>query len=215
MGKDQTQPEERSLKSTDTTTSFVSDLEDRLKSTSDALEEMHMEAAIDIATKESDDGDLTNLNSVANCLSPYVPTAASRIEAFVSWIELRGSSSTEEQGDILLDIGCGDGRICIATTKMSGKPNTLLRAFENVNTNSFKCYLSILLIYHSSGCQSFGLDVSALCVNMAREVAKEEGLSEEKCCFYQVDATEDPDLLLSGMSNLSCISFPAEAPIQM
>ena len=78
-----------------------------------------------------------NPNSVANCLSPYVPTKAARISALVSWLNLtgprkndgeptspcaenfpRGTSGVSE--DVLLDIGCGDGRVCIAASKISG-----------------------------------------------------------------------------------------------
>lgn len=33
---------------------------------------------------------------------------------------------------------------------------------------------------------------------MAREVAKEEQLSEQQCSFYQVDASINPEQLLAG-----------------
>jgi hypothetical protein len=33
---------------------------------------------------------------------------------------------------------------------------------------------------------------------MAKEVAREENLSEEQCSFYEADATIDPDVLLCG-----------------
>jgi hypothetical protein len=61
----------------------------------------------------------------------------------------------------------------------------------------------------NSGCNSIGFDVSPLCIGMARDVAKEEGLSEEQCYFHQVDATVDPDEFLAGkycftLSEVSC-----------
>jgi hypothetical protein len=33
---------------------------------------------------------------------------------------------------------------------------------------------------------------------MAKEVAREEDLSEDQCSFYEADATIDPDILLCG-----------------
>lgn len=65
------------------------------------------------AVEEPIFSDYTNPNAVRNCLSPYVPTSFERIDAFTSLTKL----STE---DILLDIGCGDGRVCIASTKTVG-----------------------------------------------------------------------------------------------
>lgn len=58
--------------------------------------------------------DYSNPNSVHNCLSPYVPSSSARIKAFVETTELHN-------GDVLLDIGCGDGRVCIASAKMAGE----------------------------------------------------------------------------------------------
>jgi cyclopropane fatty-acyl-phospholipid synthase-like methyltransferase len=52
--------------------------------------------------KETLFDDYVNPNAVSNCLSPYVPTQAERIAAFVSFACL-------EADDFLLDIGCGDG----------------------------------------------------------------------------------------------------------
>jgi hypothetical protein len=112
--------------STDNTKEFVSNLEERLRSKSDKIEELHMEAAIDAEFcgmdkgEDQGGGDSGNPNSVANCLSPYVPTKAERIAAFVSWVGLKGDSS-DGTGDILLDIGCGDGRVCTSAAKLSGE----------------------------------------------------------------------------------------------
>mmetsp|Transcript_13221 Transcript_13221/g.21903 ORF Transcript_13221/g.21903 Transcript_13221/m.21903 type:complete len:246 (-) Transcript_13221:168-905(-) len=112
---------------------FVHNLESRLKERSDQLEEVHMEAAIDAQlteviaggnpvvraaepNKEKEEAifdDYTNPNSVNNCLSPYVPSQAERIDAFCHWVKLDSS-------DVLLDIGCGDGRVCVAASKLTG-----------------------------------------------------------------------------------------------
>jgi predicted TPR repeat methyltransferase len=163
---------------------YVSSLEDRLGTRSDRLEEIHMEAAIDAQLtdtntdssaanpviappvvssaerKETLFDDYVNPNAVANCLSPYVPTQAERIAAFVSFAGL-------EADDFLLDIGCGDGRVCIAAATMAG-------------------------------CRTAGIDVSPPCIGMAKEVAKEEGLSESQCAFFEADMTMNPDILLAG-----------------
>jgi hypothetical protein len=58
------------------------------------------------------------------------------------------------------------------------------------------------------GCKSIGFDVSPLCIGMARDVAKEEGLSEEQCSFHTVDATVDPDEFLAG----KCCFISSEVP---
>lgn len=112
---------------------FVHSLESRLKERSDQLEELHMEAAIDAELTEVVGGgnpvvrapedlsqkkgaifdDYTNPHSVYNCLSPYVPSAAERIDAFCHWVNLNSS-------DVLLDIGCGDGRVCVTASRLSG-----------------------------------------------------------------------------------------------
>ena len=113
---------------------FVHDLEERLKERSDQLEEVHMEAAIDAElitvvdgggnpvvsgggakgeTQEAIFDDYTNINAVANCLSPYVPAAADRIDAFCRWVDLTSA-------DVLLDIGCGDGRVCVVASRLAG-----------------------------------------------------------------------------------------------
>jgi hypothetical protein len=120
---------------------FASNLEDRLREKSDEVEQLHMEAAIDFEFCNLDSGndgstDLSNPHSVANSLSPYVPTKAQRIENFISWINLAGSSS-ENKGDVLLDIGCGDGRVCVAASKISGKFGTAIYSFR-------KCLRNIL-----------------------------------------------------------------------
>jgi SAM-dependent methyltransferase len=106
---------------------YVARLEERLASRSDELEEVHMEAAIDAmlivprANATTGDSnfsatplfsDYTNPNAVANCLSPYVPTKADRIAALIRFVRL-------EPEDVLLDLGCGDGRVCVAASKLT------------------------------------------------------------------------------------------------
>jgi hypothetical protein len=48
------------------------------------------------------------------------------------------------------------------------------------------------------GCRSIGLDVSPLCIDMAKEVTRAEDLSDDQCSFYMTDATINPDELLQG-----------------
>ena len=48
------------------------------------------------------------------------------------------------------------------------------------------------------GCKAIGLDVSPLCIEMAKKVASEEGMEKGQCSFFELDATIDPRILLSG-----------------
>ena len=122
--------------------------------------------------------DYSNPHSVAHCLSPYVPSSADRVAAFLQFSGLYASppsSTTENRAgvEVLLDLGCGDGRVCIAATKLTG-------------------------------CCSIGVDVSPPCIEMAQIIAQQELESSEQhdqCRFYACDATLDPDqLLLHGQS---------------
>ena len=128
-GQEQSKSDEKPLHmpiSATNTKEFVSSLEERLRSKSDKIEELHMEAAIDAEFSGMDEGedkgegDSGNPNSVTNCLSPYVPAKAERIAAFVSWVGLKGETY-DGTGDFLLDIGCGDGRVCTSAAKISGE----------------------------------------------------------------------------------------------
>jgi Histone methylation protein DOT1 len=56
--------------------------------------------------------DYTNPNAVENCLSPYVPTKADRIAALVRFARLKPE-------DVLLDLGSGDGRVCVAASMLT------------------------------------------------------------------------------------------------
>jgi hypothetical protein len=126
---------------------FASRLESRLEERSDQLEEIHLDAAIDAqltvlggsssnakpvieVQREKNQvifDDYINPNAVANCLSPYVPSSADRIQSFVKWVELAPFDG--QGGDVLLDLGCGDGRVCIAASKLSGT----IQFFVNVS----------------------------------------------------------------------------------
>jgi hypothetical protein len=64
--------------------------------------------------------DYHNPNAVANCLSPFVPTSSERLGAFLSLLQLRPYNAELGEGDVLLDIGCGDGRVCVSAAKVSG-----------------------------------------------------------------------------------------------
>jgi SAM-dependent methyltransferase len=150
---------------TDKPEQYVRALEARLAEQSDELEQAHMEAAIDFQFYALDDDDgvadgaSVNESSVSNCLSPFVPTRAEKIEAFLQFASLT-------EADVLLDIGCGDGRVCIATAKARC------------------CRLTI------------GLDVSPLCIDAASKIVAEEGIDKDRCRFYQADATVEPSKLL-------------------
>lgn len=97
---------------------YLTSLEARLAENSDRLEEIHMEAAIDAQLTETASNqpifnDYTNPHAVDNCLSPYVPTKAAQIAAFLDFVPLSSA-------DILLDLGCGDGRVAVAAAKWTG-----------------------------------------------------------------------------------------------
>lgn len=123
-------------------TSFISELESRIAARAELLEELHLYAAIDAqltnipwgsgtgktnanpiiaaTTTQSEEvedvifDDYINPNSVRNCFSPFVPSSSDRIKAFIDCTRLKSN-------DVVLDIGCGDGRICIAVTKLIGE----------------------------------------------------------------------------------------------
>ena len=124
--------------------SFISQLEFRISDRAESLEEIHLDAAIDAQLTNLSAGttnsnpvirwpedecqsrdctntknqvifdDYVNPNSVKNCLSPFVPSPSARIEAFIRLTQLTSN-------DIVLDIGCGDGRVCISVAKTIGE----------------------------------------------------------------------------------------------
>ena len=48
------------------------------------------------------------------------------------------------------------------------------------------------------GCKAIGMDVSPPCIEMAKTIAREEGISNTQCKFFQADATINPNKLFSG-----------------
>lgn len=148
---------------------FVHCLEARLRERSDELENLHMEAAIDAQVTTTEGGnpivsggnetekeiifdDYTNPNAVENCLSPYEPSSAERIEAFCRWANLTSS-------DVLLDIGCGDGRVCVAASRISG--------MSTIIHENYACLYQVLVSLLISCLQVAGLLAwtSLLCVS--------------------------------------------------
>ena len=122
--------------------SFISQLESRIANRAELLEEIHLDAAIDAQLTDLSGGgkhatlvmkhsgeeclvgdhsgnnkekvifdDYVNPSSVRNCLSPFVPSPSARIEAFIRLTRLKPK-------DIVLDIGCGDGRVCISVAEI-------------------------------------------------------------------------------------------------
>jgi len=131
---------------------FASELEVRLHAQTEKLEEVHLDAAIDaqltvvtksstvcvmLPSQESTSGkkeaelpqnnggnemirrsspifdDYTNPDAVGNCLMKF--------------IEVSGLNEGRTKEDMLLDIGCGDGRVCIIAAKETGKQMNNLR----------------------------------------------------------------------------------------
>lgn len=167
---------------------YLRNLEERIAEESDILEDIHLEAAIDAQLIfPSEEGakskhrpntdnrplfdDYENPNAVSNCLSPYVPSKATSIAAFLELVgSLKGGSDASDAPlhaeDVLLDIGCGDGRVCIGVSKLTR-------------------------------CRSIGIDVSPVCIERAKVIAAEEGV-DDLCTFLQADATIAVDRLMEG-----------------
>lgn len=58
-------------------------------------------------------------------------------------------------------------------------------------------------------CRAVGIDVSPLCMDMARNVAQEEGVNH-LCTFYQSDATLDPAMLFKSGRYRLLIVIPTD-----
>ena len=93
-----------------------------------------------------------------------------------------------------------------------------LTIFPKINSHCNIRNFSFTLKLRMKGCRVIGLDVSPVCIQMAKSIAKEEGLcsstepsisSDESpgtslkdlCNFYEVDATIDPNILLNNGEN--------------
>lgn len=196
---------------------FCLSFEKQYETESDRLEEIHMEAAIDASTESimmcdhynnkktstststtaKDNDDLVNNNtnknpySVLNCLSPYVPTKAHQIVAFMEFIGLIRNGNYSENShtpDTLLDIGCGDGRVCIASTvpiQVTISENTTITK-TTTDRSSSDSYDQIV---RTTVQKAIGFDISPPCIQMANFLAKQHNV-ENLCSFYQVDATQ-------------------------
>lgn len=105
-------------------------------------------------------------------MSPYVPSASERIDYVFRILKLNDINDDNDDDDdnddeVLLDIGCGDGRVCISACKSQKRVK-----------------------------RSIGIDVSPPCIEMARQIAIEEGLSSSSCTFHEFDCTLDADSIV-------------------
>ena len=120
----------------------------------------------------------------------------------------------------MLDIGCGDGRVCIAVRKTIGEsgssgyfvPKWILSRQEISERWYYfvrLLFFTLIAIFYPLGCRAIGVDVSPPYIAMARNVAQEENIRESKCAFFEADATVTPDILLSGkpVSNIALVIF--------
>ena len=188
--------------------SYVGSLERKIAEKSDRLEDLHLEAAIDAqltsvtsATTAASsranavgsdmeeslpdhfDKDDVNPYAVSNCLSPYVPACSKKISAFMTFARIHGD-------DVLLDIGCGDGRVCVAAAKLTGcrtigldvSPPCIDRAKELAEE---ECV--------TNRCQFFQADAT---------VDPEELLSGKRYCYQSINVLY---ALLSPMSHVNRI----------
>ena len=127
--------------------SYYTSLESKLASTSAELETLHLDAALDYSM------DSSNPSSVPNCLSPFVPSPSSVCASIPPLL----SSFNLPPSYTFLDLGCGDGRVCISLSL--SLPQT-------------KC---------------LGIDVSPLCVSQASANALSEGRLKSACEFLEAD----------------------------
>ena len=99
---------------------YISSLCSRLAIQSDSLEEEHLKSSMDAQMLLSSSTESlltaeerTNKDAVPNILSPYTPTPSSKILSFFS-------ASSLSSSDVMLDVGCGDGRVCVAAAHELG-----------------------------------------------------------------------------------------------
>lgn len=175
--------------------SFSQRVEEQFAEESERLEDIHLEAAInaqlhdisfeDLDCMEGSTG-ITNCAAEAskrlNCFSPYVPTSAQRIDVLIDFVQL-------SHDDVFLDMGCGDGRVClVAVQSMLEKQS--LHPSTGGDGKQFR---------------AIGIDVSFYCIAMAQQIyatmrssLQEGNGSSPSITFYQADLTIDPSELLSG-----------------
>lgn len=86
-----------------------------------------------------------------NCLSPFVP---SKSDCIMKFIEMTGLTEGNAKEDTLLDIGCGDGRVCIISAKETGKIKMFVGllgvnafvAMGNLEHWSLPCYCVLTIL---------------------------------------------------------------------
>ena len=88
-------------------------------------------------------------------VAPYMGSKDHHINTF---LELVGPLSED---DIVLDLGCGDGRVCHEAAK--------------------------------SGCKAVGIDVDIGLLDMARDIARDQGVGS-RCTFKWGDFMRNPDV---------------------
>ena len=186
------------------TKSFAEILEEEWNEQSEELEERHFDAAFDAKVAEIDSTtsttgiihdhhhhhpDVTSPTTIkkSNCYSPYVPSSALRIQAMMEFVQFR-------PGDIFCDIGCGDGRVCVAVAHHVVHNHHSDDDDDDDDDDNDRCCF-----------RAIGIDVSPDCIGMAQEhlivMNQQLVVSDDvkKCIqFHQADLTIPPDELLSG-----------------
>jgi SAM-dependent methyltransferase len=187
--------------------SFAEVLEEKFAEESEKLANVHLEAAIneqlyDISF-EDDETDNHDNPEVSKCFpleqepstsktpniySPYVPTCAELINALIDFVQL-------SDDDVFLDLGCGDGRVCLAAFE---------RMLQSALTSS----------HEQPKYRAIGIDVSSDCIAMAQQIyattqrsfVVEDGSMgpSNSIAFYQADLTVDTSELLSGTLLAGC-----------
>jgi SAM-dependent methyltransferase len=181
--------------------SFAEIIEERWADQSEALAEKHLDAAIDAKIAEIDTNhDISTFQrrineravSKSNCYSPYVPSNSQRIVAMIKFVVLT-------PGDVLVDMGCGDGRVCFVASHMMVEQQQ--QHGSNSTLTSLQKQASLIKF------RSIGIDVSSDCIALARQQlmdAKDSNQQNDvdiaRCiAFHQADLTLDPSDILCGM----------------
>jgi 2-polyprenyl-3-methyl-5-hydroxy-6-metoxy-1,4-benzoquinol methylase len=196
--------------------SFAETLEENWAEQSEQLADVHLEAAIEAHLRDICIDDDNNADSTANhpptddsytsstitkssqhpnFFSPYVPTCAQRIMAFINFVQLTND-------DVLLDMGCGDGRVCLVATQAMLQQQQQQQASQNLDNAS---------ISRQGQFRAVGIDVSPDCIAMAQRIhaattakdtqqysINDATVGTQSVSFYQADLTVDPNDLLCG-----------------
>jgi hypothetical protein len=186
--------------------SFAEVVEEQWAEKSEALAEKHLAAAIDAKIAEIDVvQDVTEQQqsckhdnniplSVSNYYSPYVPSNAQRIDAMIELVALKTT-------DIFVDMGCGDGRVCLVAARlMLERQQKQNQVYDSVR-RSVQSQPSMFKF------RSIGIDVSSDCIAMAyqqlldtKHSALLNNIDIASCvAFHHADLTLDPNDILCGM----------------